>query len=315
MPFPSLPTPGQGGGPVTVQPTAAQTLVKGRAAVASTATASRAAATAAGDAGDGFAFVTSVSSSATGGSSGSSNGTGGGGSLGYAGMDKRSIAVEFDTARSIDANDPDKSHVGVSVRGNTSSIATIKAPFTLNDSNPKHAWIVFDPSPSSSSATAGDGYDSSSSSIGTGAAKTSFLMGFSASSSDSPQQHSILTWNITTGDCWAYAVVGSVEMAYSILFNLSAVPLLSVSQLRDALGASCSQGNSPSQAFQYLVTLNAKSKVGLMEDGAEVVVRGKRGKKHSQSPFCGMPVFALLLQALGIACGKGRTPGSVCKIS
>ncbi|CAI5499523.1 unnamed protein product [Closterium sp. Naga37s-1] len=522
LPGSCVPEGSQEGGAVAVQPTAAQAVVKGGAAVASNgnitltasqpntwgaaffklpvplfsfalkagdcgrylaftiyfsfsilkpATARKAAPTAAGDAGDGFAFVISASTSVTGGSSGSSNGSGGGGSLGNAGMDERSIAVEFDTAKSTDANDPDNNHVGFSVRGNTSSIATAKAPSTLNDGKPKHAWIVFDPSPSSSSTTggAGDGYDSSSSS-GTGslqiflsskasprprkavvamqvslceflqpcAAEASFRMGFSASSSDSPQQHSILTWNITTGphccslflaaapcfslllpaapccsklppvgpccsvlplvsivpllvplkppginltyrfseaslspvganpffryasvgvqamqpgggggsggggggkeeevwvvsqafswadqglpwpvqnqgacgDCWAYAVVGSIEVAYSILFNLSAVPLLSVSQLREALGASCSQGNSPSQAFQYLVTLNAKSKVGLMEDGAGVVVRGRKGRKSSsQSPLCGMPVFALLLQALGVSCGKGRAPG------
>ncbi|CAI5977946.1 unnamed protein product, partial [Closterium sp. NIES-65] len=285
IPLPPLPPPGQGVGPVTVQPTAAQTAVKGGAAVASngliTLTASqpntwgaaffklpvplfsfalkagacgrplaftvyfsfsilkpaisrRAAATAAGDAGDGFAFVISASGSATGGSSGSSNGSGGGGSLGYAGMDERSIAVEFDTARSTDANDPVKSHVGVSVRGNTSSIATAKAPFSLNDGKPKHAWIVFDPSPSSS-AGASDGYgSSSSSSSGMGslrvflsgkvshrpgkavlamqvslceflqpsAAEASFRMGFTASSSESPQLHSILTWNITTAEGW-----------------------------------------------------------------------------------------------------------------
>ncbi|CAI5459716.1 unnamed protein product [Closterium sp. Yama58-4] len=326
-----------------------------------------AAATAAGDAGDGFAFVIAASDAATGGSSGSSDGSGGGGSLGYEGMDERSIAVEFDTARRTDANDTNNNHVGFSVRGNTSSIATSKAPFTLNDGKPKHAWIVFDPSPSSFGSSAGTGYGRSSNG-GTGslrvflsgkashrpgkamvamqvslceflqpsAAEASFLMGFTASSSDSPQQHSILTWNITaasflmgftasssdspqqhsilewnitTGDCWAYAVVGSVEMAYSILFNLSAVPLLSVSQLRDALGASCSQGNSPSQAFQYLVTLNARSKAGLAEAGA--VVRGSGGKKRgSQSPLCGMPVFALLVQALGIPCGRGRAPGT-----
>ncbi|CAI5499511.1 unnamed protein product [Closterium sp. Naga37s-1] len=421
LPGSCVPEGSQEGGPLTVQPTAAQTAVKGRAAVASNgritltasqpntwgaaflqlpnplfsfalkagacgrplaftvyfsfsilkpATARRAAATAAGDAGDGFAFVIAASDAATGGSSGSSDGSGGGYSLGYAGMDERIIAVEFDTARSTDANDPNKNHVGVSVRGNTSSIATAKAPFTLNDGTPKHAWIIFDPSPSSSGSSASTGYGSSSSE-GTGwlrvflsakgsprpgkavvamqvslceflqpsAEEASFLMGFSASSSDSPQLHSILAWNITTGlpepttltgqqfgfrfseaslapvganlffryasvgvqavqpagggggggggggeeeevwvvsqafswadqglpwpvqnqgacgDCWAYAVVGSVEVAYSILFNLSAVPLLSHTQLREALGSSCSQGNSPSQAFQYLVTL------------------------------------------------------------
>ncbi|CAI5499518.1 unnamed protein product, partial [Closterium sp. Naga37s-1] len=388
------------------------------------ATASRAAMTAAGDAGDGFAFVIAATDAATGGSSGSSDGSGGGGSLGYAGMDERSIAVEFDTAKSTDANDPDNNHVGISVRGNTSSIATAKVPFTLNDGRPKHAWVVFEPSPSSSGgAASGSATYGSSNSSGGGAgwlrvflsakgsprpskavvamqvslceflqpsaAEASFLMGFTASSSDSPQLHSILEWNITTGlcrcslllpaapcrppplssaptcsllfpsapcfrprpdpsqsqqfgfqfseaslapvganlffryasagvqavlpagaagaeggngkeeevwvvsqafswtdqglswpvqnqgacgDCWAYAVVGSIEMAYGILSNLSVVPHLSVSQLRDALGSKCSQGNSPSQAFQYLVTLNAKSKVGLTEDGGTGVV-------------------------------------------
>ncbi|CAI5459741.1 unnamed protein product, partial [Closterium sp. Yama58-4] len=386
------------------------------------ATASRAAATAAGDAGDGFAFVIAASDAATGGSSGSSDGSGGGGSLGYAGMDERSIAVEFDTSKSTDANDPDSNHVGLSVRGNTSSIATAKAPFTLNDGKPKQAWIVFEPSPSSAggAASGSASYGSSNSSGGgTGwlrvflsakgsprpgkavvamqvslceflqpsAAEASFKMGFTASSSDSPQQHSILEWNITTGlpesttvtgqqygfqfseaslapvganlffryasagvqavqpaggkeeevwvvsqafswadqgvawpvqnqgacgDCWAYAVVGSIEMAYGILSNLTVVPHLSVSQLRDSLGSSCSQGNSPSQAFQYLVTLNAKSKVGLTEDGGTgVVVSGGGAKKSSsQSPLCSMPVFSLLAQALGISCDKGRTPGT-----
>ncbi|CAI5488876.1 unnamed protein product, partial [Closterium sp. Naga37s-1] len=286
LPGSCVPEGSQEGGPVIVQPTAAQTAVKGRAAVASngriTLTASQpitwgaaflqlpiplfsfalkagacgrplaftiyfsfsilkpaksrkaaaaTAATAAVDAGDGFAFVIAATDAATGGSSGSSNGSGGGGSLGYAGMDERSIAVEFDTARSTDANDPAKSHVGVSVRGNTSSIATAKAPFTLNDGKSKHAWIVFEPSPSSCSSTTGAGAGYGSCSSGTGwlrvflsakgsprpgkavlamqvslceflqpsAAEASFLMGFTASSSDSPQLHSILTWNITTG--------------------------------------------------------------------------------------------------------------------
>ncbi|CAI5966521.1 unnamed protein product [Closterium sp. NIES-64] len=300
LPGSCVPEGSQGVGPVTVQPTAAQTAVKGGAAVASngliTLTASqpntwgaaffklpvplfsfalkagacgrplaftvyfsfsilkpaisrRAAATAAGDAGDGFAFVISASGSATGGSSGSSNGSGGGGSLGYAGMDERSIAVEFDTARSTDANDPVKSHVGVSVRGNTSSIATAKAPFSLNDGKPKHAWIVFDPSPSSS-AGASDGYgSSSSSSSGMGslrvflsgkvshrpgkavlamqvslceflqpsAAEASFRMGFTASSSESPQLHSILTWNITTGPCCCSLLLSHAFLCCSLL--------------------------------------------------------------------------------------------------
>ncbi|CAI5499536.1 unnamed protein product [Closterium sp. Naga37s-1] len=106
-----------------------------------------------------------------------------------------------------------------------------------------------------------------------------------------------------SGDCWAYAVVGSIEMAYGILSNLSAVPLLSVSQLRDALGSSCSQGNSPSQAFQYLITLNAKANIGLMEDGkGGAVVSGGGAKKNGStgaSPLCSIPVFAQLSKPSG----------------
>ncbi|CAI5483660.1 unnamed protein product [Closterium sp. Yama58-4] len=149
-------------------------------------------------------------------------------------MDERSIAVEFDTFKSTVAKDPDSNHVGFSMRGNTSSIATAKAPFTLNDGKPKQAWIVFEPSPSSSggAASGSASYGSSNSSGGStgwlrvflsamgsprlgkavvamqvslckflqpSAAEASFLMGFTASSSHSPQQHSILEWNITTG--------------------------------------------------------------------------------------------------------------------
>ncbi|CAI5484690.1 unnamed protein product [Closterium sp. Yama58-4] len=248
----------------------------------------------------------------TGGSTGSSDGSGGGGSLGYAGMGERSIAVEFDTAKNTDANDPDSNHVGLRVSGKTTSIATAKAPVTLNDGKPKHAWVIFDPTRSSSSSS------SSGSPHGTGLLQVflsasasprpskatlsvqvslcrylkpskqeaSFLVGFTASSSDSPQQHSILTWNINAGDCWAYAVVGSVEMAYGILTNLAQVPLLSVTQLREALGSSCSQGNSPAQAFQYLITLNAKASVGLVEEGkAGAVVTKASGGPYRVNGF------------------------------
>ncbi|CAI5977954.1 unnamed protein product, partial [Closterium sp. NIES-65] len=376
------------------------------------------------EAGDGFAFVIAASDTLTGGSSGSSDGSGGSGSLGYAGMDERSIAVEFDTSKSTDANDPDSNHVGLSVKGKTTSIATAKPALTLNDGIPKHAWVVFDPSPSSSSSSSSASGASTATTKGTGLLQVflstsasphpskavlsvqvslcqylkptkqedSFLMGFSASTLASPQQHSILAWNINAGqqfgfqlseaslkpvganpffryasggvqplqapgtaaggeaggagggedeevwvvsqafswadlglpwpvknqgpcgDCWAYAVVGSIEMAYGILSNLTAVPLLSVIQLRDALSSSCSQGNSPSQAFQYLITLNAKANIGLTEEGkGGVVVSGGRGRKNGSSgasPLCGMPVFAQLVKVFGISCGNGRTPGT-----
>ncbi|CAI5465067.1 unnamed protein product [Closterium sp. Yama58-4] len=65
-----------------------------------------------------------------------------------------------------------------------------------------------------------------------------------------------LFWPVKTqtacGDCWAYAVVGSIEAAYSIMANLSVAPQLSALQLRSSMRADC-QGGSPSQAFSFLL--------------------------------------------------------------
>ncbi|CAI5988506.1 unnamed protein product [Closterium sp. NIES-64] len=76
-----------------------------------------------------------------------------------------------------------------------------------------------------------------------------------------PTQHI----HFLAGDCWAYAVVGSVEAALDILSNTSAVPVLSVEQLKAAMKVGCS-GSTPSQAFQLLLKL-ARKGGGLVPEG------------------------------------------------
>ncbi|GJP38482.1 hypothetical protein CLOM_g22918 [Closterium sp. NIES-68] len=60
------------------------------------------------------------------------------------------------------------------------------------------------------------------------------------------------------GDCWAYAVVGSIEAAYGILLN-AAQPQLSAERLRRDMRAGCGGGSS-FLAFAYLVAAGKASK-------------------------------------------------------
>ncbi|CAI6005573.1 unnamed protein product, partial [Closterium sp. NIES-65] len=149
-----------------------------------------------------------------------------------------------------------------------------------------------------------------------------------------------LFWPVKTqtacGDCWAYAVVGSIEAAYSIMANLSVAPQLSALQLRSSMRADC-QGGSPSQAFAFLlkaarskavvrgrnVTVNQQERRLLwrhLNDGGghskALVWRGATANtKQERSRLCMAP-FVSLLKLLGITCdGKGATkvclPGHV----
>ncbi|CAI6005564.1 unnamed protein product [Closterium sp. NIES-65] len=141
-----------------------------------------------------------------------------------------------------------------------------------------------------------------------------------------------LFWPVKTqtacGDSWAYAVVGSIEAAYSIMANLSVAPQLSALQLRSSMRADC-QGGSPSQAFAFLlkaarskaavrgrnVTVNQQERRLLLRhlnDGrghskALVWRGGTANTKQVRSRLCMAP-FVPLFKLLGISCdGKGAT--------
>ncbi|CAI5488318.1 unnamed protein product, partial [Closterium sp. Naga37s-1] len=115
------------------------------------------------------------------------------------------------------------------------------------------------------------------------------------------------TWPVRTqttcGDCWAYAVVGSVEAAYSILSNASSAPVLSVEQLKAAMKVGCS-GSTPSQAFQLLLKL-ARKGGGLVLESQGPAEKGKKAvKAGSSSPLCS-PLLKPLAKLLGVSCGNG----------
>ncbi|CAI7731710.1 unnamed protein product [Closterium sp. NIES-54] len=115
------------------------------------------------------------------------------------------------------------------------------------------------------------------------------------------------TWPVRTqttcGDCWAYAVVGSIEAAYSILSNTSSAPVLSVEQLKAAMKVGCS-GSTPSQAFQLLLKLAQKGG-GLVLESQGPAQKGKKAvKAGSSSPLCS-PLLKPLAKLLGVLCGNG----------
>ncbi|CAI5467544.1 unnamed protein product, partial [Closterium sp. Yama58-4] len=116
------------------------------------------------------------------------------------------------------------------------------------------------------------------------------------------------TWPVKTqttcGDCWAYAVVGSIEAAYSILANTSAVQPLSVEQLKAAMKVGCS-GSTPSQAFQLLLKLAQKGG-GLVLESQASTGNSKKAvvKAGSSNPLCS-PLLKPLAKLLGVSCGNG----------
>ncbi|CAI7819074.1 unnamed protein product [Closterium sp. NIES-54] len=68
-----------------------------------------------------------------------------GGGVGYAGMDARSVAVEFDTFTDAAHGDLPGHHVGLNTDGTATSIKAVRAPFHLNGRIAYTAWIDYKP--------------------------------------------------------------------------------------------------------------------------------------------------------------------------
>ncbi|CAI5462755.1 unnamed protein product [Closterium sp. Yama58-4] len=159
-------------------------------------------------AGQGLAFVISATNAA---------GTGGeGGGVGYAGMDGRSVAVEFDTYTDSAHGDMPGHHVGLNTGGSATSIAAVRSPFTLNNQKTYTAWIDYKlgtlGGPGTLSvylATSGDKPDAPllesplmlCEVLKPTQTKRSFYLGFVASSvAPFQQQHAILVSFVETGE-------------------------------------------------------------------------------------------------------------------
>lgn len=83
---------------------------------------------------DGIAFVVQTVNNSVG-----ADGAG----LGYAGI-QPSLAIEFDTFRNTNINDPDGNHMGISVNGDPDSVLTAGIAQVLNDGSVYHAWADYD---------------------------------------------------------------------------------------------------------------------------------------------------------------------------
>ncbi len=66
-----------------------------------------------------------------------------GGGIGYEKI-PNSLAIEFDTHQNVGFHDPAKNHVGISLHGDPTSVATAEIPFTINNGEIHHAWIDYD---------------------------------------------------------------------------------------------------------------------------------------------------------------------------
>ncbi|CAI5500574.1 unnamed protein product [Closterium sp. Naga37s-1] len=83
---------------------------------------------------NGFAFVVSATDR-----------VGSGSGVGYGGMDRRSVAVEFDTLQNKDHGDMSSQHVGLNVQGKDKSVAAVKSPFPLSSGKAYTAWVDYEP--------------------------------------------------------------------------------------------------------------------------------------------------------------------------
>ncbi|CAI5534607.1 unnamed protein product [Closterium sp. Naga37s-1] len=89
-----------------------------------------------GKGGNGLAFVVSATNETA---SGAASG------VGYAGMSKRSVAVEFDTWLNQEHNDTSASHIGINLKGSPFSQVTAKVSTALNNGRMYFAWVEYKP--------------------------------------------------------------------------------------------------------------------------------------------------------------------------
>ncbi|CAI6005672.1 unnamed protein product [Closterium sp. NIES-65] len=335
----------------------------------------------------GLAFVIAATNAVPGGD---------GSTLGYSGMNERSIAVEFDTFQDASSSDPDSSHVGINIGGSVVSISTAAVP-GLNSGSTKYAWIDYSPGKGGLLAVY----------VGTTASRpakpvlrrsvslcgvlkptfedATFVVGFTAASSDPPQKHTVLQWSLDTdfptqdtvtalplgftlaeasfttsgvnlyfryasagalqppagaapgastdveqqwavatnmtwvrtdllpnwsvpnqagcGNCWAYAVVASIEAAYAILSANGSLPVFSVDSLVADMKADCS-GGSPSKAFQYLLSVSKRG--GGLEVQQVGGGGGARVRKGGGRGATGVAVAAGSGDAVGLQGKQGK---------
>ncbi|GJP38680.1 hypothetical protein CLOM_g23103 [Closterium sp. NIES-68] len=283
--------------------------------------------------GGGLAFVVS-----------STKKRGNGSGVGYAGMDKRSMAVEFDTWLDKQDKDTSANHVGVNLKGSPFSVKTANVSKDLNNGRMYFAWVDYGPGESESLRVfvnaSNTKPDNPSLSMNLSLCdllqptpkKNSYYFGFVAASLPrheqehlvatttidigftlppalpedgratglvldvdtfnptiaspftryvsvgySPAQDGQDSWNIPTlstwtldstweapdqgdcSDCWAYAVVASIEAAYGIATNNKMYPSLSINSLFEVTRMASCESGSPTLAFQKLVA----SKKGL----------------------------------------------------
>ncbi|CAI5503724.1 unnamed protein product [Closterium sp. Naga37s-1] len=83
---------------------------------------------------NGFAFVVSATDRV-------GRGTG----VGYGGMDKRSVVVEFDTRQDKQHGDMRSQHVGLNIQGEDKSLAAVPSPFPLSSKKAYTAWVNYEP--------------------------------------------------------------------------------------------------------------------------------------------------------------------------
>ncbi|CAI6006609.1 unnamed protein product [Closterium sp. NIES-64] len=194
------------------------------------------------------------------------------GSMGYAGMGARSVAVEFDTSKDAGKSDPNSSHVGINTGGSVVSASPrptkplLWARISLCEELAPTISEFSRPPSSSEAALSVSGMN--------------LFFRYASSGSVAAENG-----NDVYGDCWAYAVVGSIEAAYGIMAKLAPVQPLPVEQLKAAMKADCS-GSTPSEAFQLLPKLAQKGR-GLVLESQGSAGKGKKAVLPTPFPIKG----------------------------